>query len=141
MMVGQLHDLPGIDAEVVAEFRYFICKGDIDVAESIFGELHHLCDLAARRYQLSLNKGLVELGGERRRTFGKTADDPIVVKQLGYHVARNDALGTIGDENVMLLFSLAGEGEVGAQPGELVRQHLRRAHRRGGLEDDQVTAS
>ena len=138
MVVGELDQLPDVDAEPVADERQLVGERDVHVAEGVLRQLGHLGGARVRLQALALHEQAVEGHRELRAARAHAADHAVVLDELAQHVAGQHALGAIGDADVGLLARLLGEGEVRPRLGEPSGHAVRRADGRGRLQDDQV---
>jgi hypothetical protein len=122
--IGEFDELPNVDIEFVADKGELVRKGDVDVAEGIFGELGHLGCAGIGGEALAFNEDLIELFGEGCGGGGEATDDPVIADNFPENVAGKDPFRAVGDVEVEL--------------GEPFGEFFSGADRRGGLEDDEI---
>ncbi|EEF93744.1 hypothetical protein CATMIT_01623, partial [Catenibacterium mitsuokai DSM 15897] len=138
MAVGQPDQFPHVDAELVADDRQLVGEGDVDVAEGVLGELAHLGGARVGDDALAAHEAAVQLGGALRAARGHAADDAVVLDQFAHHLARQHALGAVGDVDVGGFADLLREAQVSARIGQPLRELLGGADRRGRLQHHQI---
>ena len=126
-----LHDFPHVDAHAVAHQRQLVDHADVDGAERVLEQLHHLGDARRADRDDRRDRAVVERRGERGAVRGHAADDLRNVVGVERAVRRVDALGRERQEEVLADLEAALLEH---------RQHelVGRARIGGRLQDDQL---
>lgn len=131
VLVGQLDELPDVDAQLVADQRQLVRESDVDVAERVLGELGHLGGAGVGEMQVGLAEGRVERPGALGGRRGEAADDAVIGDELLHHASGQHPLGRVG---------VLDAGQLGAGGGDAGSHMLGGAGRRGRLENDELVA-
>ena len=122
---------PHVHAQLVADDGHFVDQADVHAAEGVLQQLHQLGGLDRRHLHDLLDRRLVERGHDAGAVGGDAAHDLRRVAGVPGRVARIDALGAEGEEEILAHL----------EPGLLERRlhHFARGPRiRGALEHDRL---
>ena len=98
--LGRVDHFPDVDVHPVAHQRQLVDQADVHRAERVLEQLDHLGDAGRADRNDGLDRRAVELAGELRAGRREAADDLRHVVRLERRVARIDALGREGEEEV-----------------------------------------
>ena len=131
MAVCQLDQLKNVNAHLVANDGQLVCVSDIDITEGILGQLAHFGGQVVGLVNDTLLKHLLVDGCRHFSSLRRAcADNAVIVLQLIHHVARDNALRTMC--NVNLIHRDAGF------LAQYACEHLGGVRRHGGLQNDQI---
>lgn len=103
VQVREADEFPDVDVVVIADQRELVREGDVDVPESVLGELRHLGGARRGEDAVSLDENIVQVTRPHCALAGDAPDDPVVVDEFLQDVSREDTLGAVGDGDVRSL--------------------------------------
>ncbi|MOA17063.1 hypothetical protein D3C78_1373050 [compost metagenome] len=137
--ICKANQLPYVDPQFVANHRQLIRKGNIGIAETIFGQFAHFSGTRIRDDTFAFDENLVQRRRCLRALWRHTANNPIILNQLSQNMTGQDALRTMRNTNVRCLTMGLRERKVRASLGQPCRHLLGSTNRGGGLKNYQVT--
>lgn len=126
VLVGDADDLGDVHAADSADLGEFVGEGDVHRAEGVLDDLGHLGGADVGDGDLALAEAGVDLGHGLPHLGVVGANGTVVVQQLVDHVARDDALGSVDEPDVLT-------GGLGEQRAHVAVDGVGRD---GGLDDE-----
>ena len=131
MAVGAVDGMPNVDASFLGNTGEDVGQSDVDVTEGVFHQLAHFRRLIIREYDLAIAYALVELLRATGCVGRGTADDPGIVHQLLYRVARKHPLRAVTKLEISVRLQ--------ARLRQDLAHHIPRcSYRGGGLQNDKI---
>ena len=141
MLVRQIDRPPYIDLHLFADQREFVGKGNVDVAIGVLDQLDEFRGAAIGHEGVAGDEGFIQRQGAGRALIGHAADDAVVGHEFAHHLARQDPLRAMGDEDIRAAnLLIAGKRQIRPRGGQTLREPLRGADRRGGFQDHGIAA-
>ena len=117
MAIGELDDVPDIEAELIADQRQLVSESDVDVARGVLDELDQFRRRRIGAEHLALQEHAVNRLGVLGAGFGHPANDTIVFDQFADHPPGKHSLRTMRHMDIQGLgVSRRWKAQVGTQP-------------------------